>query len=98
MAPISAGPGAQADDRLMAHRTWLEIRDAAASGVGVILPVGATEQHGPHLPLATDYLCATAVGLAVASDVNMIVAPPVTYGCPSRPLSGGGQGSSAPRP
>jgi creatinine amidohydrolase len=31
------------------------------------------------------------VGLAVARDVNMIVAPPVTYGCPSRPLSGGGQ-------
>jgi creatinine amidohydrolase len=88
MAPISAKSGTQADERLMAHRTWLEIRDAAASGAGVILPVGATEQHGPHLPLATDYLCATAV----ASDANVIVAPPVTYGCPSRPLSGGGQG------
>jgi creatinine amidohydrolase len=92
MASISAGSGTQADERLMAHRTWLEIRDAAANGTGVILPVGATEQHGPHLPLATDYLCATAVGLAVASDANMLVAPPVTYGCPSRPLSGGGQG------
>jgi creatinine amidohydrolase len=32
------------------------------------------------------------VGLAVAPDTNMIVAPAVTYGCPSRPLSGGGQG------
>lgn len=92
MAPISTGSSTQLDGRLMAHRTWLEIRDLAASGTGVILPVGATEQHGPHLPLATDYLCATAVGLAVASDANMIVAPPVTYGCPSRPLSGGGQG------
>ena len=92
MAPISARSGTHADERLMAHRTWLEIRDAAASGASVILPVGATEQHGPHLPLATDYLCATAVGLAVASDANVIVAPPVTYGCPSRPLSGGGQG------
>jgi len=92
MDQTTAASGTRADERLMAHRTWLEIRDAAESGVGVILPVGATEQHGPHLPLATDYLCATAVGLAVARDVNMLVAPPVTYGCPSRPLSGGGQG------
>ncbi len=80
------------DARLLAQLTWPEVREAVKAGAGVILPVGATEQHGPHLPLATDFLCARAVGLAVARDVNMVVAPPITYGCPSRPLSGGGQG------
>ena len=78
--------------RHMAELTWPEIQSAVESNIGVILPVGATEQHGPHLPLGTDYLCATAVALAVAPDSRMLVAPPVTYGCPSRPLSGGGQG------
>jgi len=78
--------------RNMAELTWMEIQLAVKSELGVIIPVGATEQHGPHLPLGTDYLCATAVARAVAPDTRMIVAPAVMYGCPSRPLSGGGQG------
>jgi creatinine amidohydrolase len=78
--------------RHLAELTWPEVKSAVESNLGVILPVGATEQHGPHLPLGTDYLCATAVGRAVAQETRMLVAPPLTYGCPSRPLSGGGQG------
>jgi mycofactocin precursor peptide peptidase len=43
----------------------------------VLVPVGSTEQHGPHLPLATD----TAVAVAVASRVpGVLVAPAVAYG------------------
>ena len=35
--------------------TWPEIRDGIASGIAsIIVPVGSTEQHGPHLPLGTD--------------------------------------------
>lgn len=74
----------------MAEMSWTELRDAADAGTGVILPVGAIEQHGPHLPLATDALIATEIARAVAADHDMIVAPPLTYGCRSRPLSGGG--------
>ena len=33
----------------------------------VVVPVGATEQHGPHLPLETDTLLATAVGEAIVA-------------------------------
>ena len=46
---------------LRSHRlgdlTTLEIRDAIRDGLDIaILPVGSTEQHGPHLPMATDSL------------------------------------------
>ncbi len=78
--------------RLFAELTWPEVRDAAARGAGVIVPVGSTEQHGPHLPLNTDAVLPTELGLAVAAAHDLLVAPPVHFGYRSRPLSGGGQG------
>jgi creatinine amidohydrolase len=78
--------------RRLADLTWPEVREAAAAGVGVVLPVGATEQHGHHLPLDTDAVLATELGLAVAAAADLVVAPAVAYGYRSRPLSGGGEG------
>lgn len=78
--------------RMLADLTWPEVRDAAARGAGAIVPVGATEQHGPHLPLCTDAVLATELAGAVAEPLDLLVAPPLTYGYRSRPLSGGGQG------
>jgi len=45
---------------LMEEMTWQEVRAAAAAGLPVVLPVGSTEQHGPHLPLNTDTVLAEA--------------------------------------
>jgi len=78
------------DPRLLDELTWPEVRDAAARDAGVIVPVGATEQHGPHLPLSTDALLATELALAVAEPLDLYVAPALAYGYRSRPLSGGG--------
>lgn len=77
--------------RLFAELTWTEIQEAIMTDAGVILPVGSTEQHGYHLPLSTDALLAEDLALAVAKKTNMLVAPPITYGYRSRPLTGGGQ-------
>jgi creatinine amidohydrolase len=77
--------------RRLDHLTWAEARDAAASGAGVLLAVTSTEQLGPHLPLGTDAITGQALALAVAETLDLIVAPPLTYGYRSRPLSGGGQ-------
>jgi creatinine amidohydrolase len=88
----SSGAASDLAGRNMAELTWMEIQEAVRAKLGVIIPVGATEQHGPHLPLGTDYLCATAVARTVSATAKMIVAPTLMYGCPSRPLSGGGQG------
>jgi creatinine amidohydrolase len=46
----------------------------------VILPIGALEAHGPHLPLGADQLQAEATALALADRVDGLVAPTVPYG------------------
>jgi creatinine amidohydrolase len=51
----------------------------------LLVPVGSVEQHGPHLPLATDAMVANAVTRAAAerldaSGVEVLVAPSVNYG------------------
>jgi mycofactocin system creatininase family protein len=48
----------------------------------LVVPVGATEQHGPHLPLTADCDIAQALAdrLAAAVPEDVVVAPPVTYG------------------
>jgi mycofactocin system creatininase family protein len=50
----------------------------------VLVPVGSLEQHGPHLPLDTDTVIATAVanaaGVRLGADGEVWVAPAVAYG------------------
>ncbi|TJY67530.1 creatininase [Arthrobacter sp. CAU 1506] len=65
---------------------WL---DAGTNGV-VLVPVGAMEQHGPHVPLGTDALLSTSIAAAVAETTGALVAQPVTYGYKSQQKSGGG--------
>lgn len=49
--------------------------------IHLLLPLGATEQHGPHLPLETDTLIATRIGEAVAAArPDVLVAPALPYG------------------
>jgi creatinine amidohydrolase len=76
---------------LMEEMTWQEVRDAAQSGLPVVLPMGSTEQHGPHLPLNTDCIIPVAIALEAAKSVPLVVAPPIRFGAMSRALSGGGE-------
>ena len=46
-----------------------------------ILPVGATEQHGPHLPLGVDTFSAVAVAEGASARTGIPVLPPLAYGC-----------------
>lgn len=70
--------------RHLHHLSWTQIRDLPKTDGVVILPVGAIEQHGPHLPIWTDTLLATEVldrTLAALPDaVAAWALPPVTYG------------------
>jgi mycofactocin system creatininase family protein len=61
--------------------TWPEVERLAAAGAVLAVPVGSTEQHGPHLPLSTDTDVAVAlVNRLAARRRDVVVAPPVAYG------------------
>jgi creatinine amidohydrolase len=65
-----------------ADLTWEEVRDLRSRGMDmVILPVGSTEQHGPHLPLKVDTSLAEAVALDVSEQTGVPVLPVLPYGC-----------------
>ncbi len=63
-----------------AERTSPELGALPASTVGLV-PVGAVEQHGPHLPLGTDTVIATELCSRVAADTGAVVLPPIVVGC-----------------
>jgi creatinine amidohydrolase len=68
----------------LAAMTWEEARDAAGPGSAAILPVGAIEAHGPHLPLDTDVIIAQAMARAgaarlAARGLRVVLLPPLTY-------------------
>ncbi len=51
------------------------------SGVEIaVLPVGSIEQHGPHMPLSTDWAQAEAVSRGVAERLNAFLLPGIPYG------------------
>lgn len=81
----------KADAVQMSNMTWPEYNDLVSKKAPVFLPVGALEQHGPHLPLGTDALLASAIATGVAIEVGGIVAPAFSYGYKSQPKCGGGQ-------
>jgi len=64
--------------------TWKEARTAIEHGAVMILPVGSTEAHGPHLPLATDVIISEAMShraaeKLAAQNIDAYVLPPVAY-------------------
>ena len=72
-------------DRFFPYLTWTDIRDMPSRETVVIIqPVGAIEQHGPHLPLVVD----SAIGVAVLgkalerldSIIPAFAMPPLSYG------------------
>jgi len=59
--------------------TQLARRVAADPDCVGLIPVGATEQHGPHLPIGTDTIIAVALADAAAGDLAVVL-PPIAYG------------------
>lgn len=53
--------------RELAELTWEEVRDLERARIVALLPVGALEAHGPHLPLATDVVIAEGMARAAAA-------------------------------
>jgi len=64
----------------LADHTWPDLRDRLAEESTAIVPLGSTEQHGPHLPLATDHLIAEALATAAAEETGIPRTPTVDIG------------------
>ncbi len=70
--------------RKLANMTWTEVRDLDLRTAVAILPTGAVEAHGPHLPLSTDGII--SAGMAeegarrlAAKGLSPVLLPPVDY-------------------
>ena len=68
------------ESRWIQEMTWQEIQDYLAQECIAIIPVGATEQHGPHMSLFMDTGWAVGIAEGVAEMAGVVVAPPVHFG------------------
>ena len=62
--------------------TWPDINDAVDLGKICLIPCGAVEQHGPHLPLDVDIVCPQGIAYGAGKLVadKLLVLPPIWYG------------------
>ncbi len=81
--PATAMPGATSPlpSVFIEELTWTEVRDAIALGHGtVIIPVGGTEQNGPHMVLGKHNLRAGILAGRIATQLgDALVAPVLSY-------------------
>ena len=60
--------------------SWSEVAGHLANDPRMIMPVGALEQHGPHLPLGTNVLIARRIALDLSREFDILRAPTFSYG------------------
>jgi len=65
---------------VLQEMTWTDVRDYLKSSDMVIIPLGSTEQHGPHLPLGTDIYLSFDIAKAISARTGVVVAPVVLAG------------------
>ena len=65
---------------LLEHMSWEEVKNYLAHDDRVILPLGATEEHGRHLGLGTDSIEAEAIAVSSGEASGVAVAPVMKYG------------------
>ena len=75
---------------LIEELSWFQYKEQIDQNKILIIPIGATEQHGPHLPLGVDAMLATSFARVLAEQIGAVVAPTINYGYKSLPMSGGG--------
>ena len=60
---------------LLPEMSWVDVKGYLETCDMVIIPLGATEQHGPHLPLGTDYYEAMGICKKISEKTGVVVAP-----------------------
>lgn len=65
---------------VLQEMSWVDVQAYLANNDMVIIPIGSTEQHGPHLPLGTDYLTALEMSKLISTRTGIVVAPVLLVG------------------
>ena len=63
-----------------AELRWPDVKDATADRSVALLPFGAVEEHGPHLPLGTDIVIADALADRICAAAGLLRLPTMPYG------------------
>jgi len=64
----------------LARLTWQDVRNTMETRHVALVPVGAIEQHGPHLPLGTDGFVASRIAHDVATSRDLLLSPGISIG------------------
>ncbi|ESS07071.1 MAG: uncharacterized protein, putative amidase [uncultured archaeon A07HB70] len=64
----------------VADRRWPDLADYVAEESLAVVPLGSTEQHGPHLPLSTDHRIAESLARAATAETGHLCTPTVNVG------------------
>lgn len=62
------------------NMSWVEFMERMKTAKTIIIPSGACEVYGPHLPLGSDIIVAERISVLVAKEVNGIVSPYLEIG------------------
>lgn len=65
---------------LLEKLTWPKAKKAFEETSVVVIPIGSTEQHGPHLPEGTDFFIPREMGRRLIEVSNIIVTPTIPFG------------------
>jgi creatinine amidohydrolase len=73
--------GSEIDRNLIERLTWDEVARRIGNGAAAILPIGAAaKEHGFHLPMNTDRIQAEWLATTIASHIDALVWPTISYG------------------
>lgn len=64
----------------LANLSWPEVGRILARDSRLLFPIGALEQHGPHLPLGTNTFIAESLARRVSRELEVLLAPTLPYG------------------
>lgn len=64
----------------LSRMSWKDAREAIKQAKVALLPVGSTEQHGPHLPLGTDWMTAQEIARRASKKGGWLVLPTIPVG------------------
>lgn len=65
----------EAEALVLQEMSWTDVAEYLKTNNMVIIPLGSTEQHGPHMPLGTDFYEAVGMSKMISAKTGVVVAP-----------------------